>query len=277
MPSTNKVKYGLKNVHYAKATIAADGTATYGTVKPWPGAVNLSLDAQGDTTKFRADNIDYWVGQSNNGYSGDFESALIPEDFRKDILGDITDANGALVEDAGAKTEYFALLFQFEGDQKNIRHVLYNCSITRPSVSGQTTAETIEPQTESVTLTAASIHSNALDKDIIKARASEDEAAVYAAWFDAVYQPAPAKPVTGITITGTATVAKDSTTQLTATVTPADATNKKVTWTSSDEAVATVDSTGLVTGVAAGTATITATAQDGSGVSDTESVTVTAS
>ena len=171
----NKVKYGLKNVYYAKATIdAATNTATYATPVAWPGAVNLSLDAEGETTKFRADNIDYWVGQSNNGYSGDFESALIPD-------------NGVLVEDAGAKTVQFALMFQFEGDEKATRHVLYNCSATRPSVSGATTEEEIEPQTETLTLTAVSIHNAALNKDVVKARCKETDAA-YSTWFSAVYQ-----------------------------------------------------------------------------------------
>lgn len=185
----NKVKYGLKSVFFAKATIdAATNTATYATPVAWPGAVNLSLDAEGDTTKFRADNIDYWVGQSNNGYSGDFESALIPDAFRKDILGEVEDANGVLAEDAGAKTVQFALLFQFEGDEKATRHVLYNCSATRPSVSGATTEETIEPQTETLTLTAVSIHNAALNKDLVKARCLETDTP-YSTWFSAVYQP----------------------------------------------------------------------------------------
>lgn len=185
----NKVKYGLKNVYYAKAHINnVDQTATYDTPVRWPGAVSLSLDAEGEASKFRADNIDYWVGQSNNGYSGDFESALIPDSFRKDILGDITDTNGVLVEDSGALTQEFALIFQFEGDANATRHVLYNCTATRPSVSGQTTDENIEPQTETLTLTAVAIHNASIDKDIIKARCNDGEAA-YENWFSAVYQP----------------------------------------------------------------------------------------
>ena len=187
----NKVKYGLKNVYYAVATVdAVANTATYTTPVAWPGAVNLSLDAEGNTTKFRADNVDYWVGQSNNGYSGDFESALIPDSFRTAILGDINPADTDItIEDAGAKTKYFALLFQFEGDESNTRHVMYKCSATRPSVSGNTTEEEIEPQTETLTITATAIHNAALDKDIVKARCPESDDA-YATWFSAVYQPA---------------------------------------------------------------------------------------
>lgn len=187
----NKVKYGLKNVYFAKATIdASTNTATYASPKAWPGAVSLSLDAEGATTKFRADNIDYWIGQSNNGYSGDFESALVPDDFRKDILGEVAPDGhtGVLVEDAGAKTVYFALMFQFEGDDTATKHVLYKCSATRPSISGQTTEEEIEPQTETLTITAGAIHNATLNKDIVKARcASGDDA--YSGWFSAVWQP----------------------------------------------------------------------------------------
>lgn len=64
-----------------------------------------------------------------------------------------------------------------------------------------------------------------------------------------------------------------STTQLTATVAPDNATNKNVTWKSSDTGVATVDANGLVTAVANGTATITATTEEG-GLTATATITV---
>lgn len=185
----NKVKYGLKNVYWAKATIAADGSATYATPVPLRGAVNLSLDAQGDVTKFRADNIDYWVGYANNGYEGDLEVALIPDDFKKEILGQFEDAGGVLVEDAGTQPAPFAMMFQFEGDQNATRHVLYNVSVSRPTVAGATTEETIEPQTETLSLTATSVFNAATQKDVVKASCPETNAAVYAAWFTQVYEP----------------------------------------------------------------------------------------
>ena len=70
--------------------------------------------------------------------------------------------------------------------------------------------------------------------------------------------------VTGVTLNKTATtIAVGASETLTATVAPTNATNKKVTWTSSDPAVATVDASGKVTGVAKGTATITVTTENG--------------
>ena len=81
--------------------------------------------------------------------------------------------------------------------------------------------------------------------------------------------------VTGVTLTqDTATLTKPGeTVQLTATVAPSDATDKSVTWTSSNTKVATVDANGKVTAVANGTCTITVTTVDGS-KSATSTITV---
>ena len=73
----------------------------------------------------------------------------------------------------------------------------------------------------------------------------------------------------------TASVEVGSTVSLTATVSPSNAADRTLTWSSSNTAIATVSSNGVVTGVKAGTATITATSNDGSGVKATCQVTVT--
>ena len=81
--------------------------------------------------------------------------------------------------------------------------------------------------------------------------------------------------VTDITVTGTLSIEEGKTTQLTAGIEPANATNQLIDWTSSNENVATVSDSGLVTAVSAGTATITVTAKDGSGVYGNVTITVT--
>lgn len=192
MADKNKIKYGLANVWYARATLAEDNSATYETPVRWPGAVNLSMDPSGELVRFYADDIVYWAGEANNGYEGDFESALVPDSFKKDIMGYIEDANGVLVEPADMQSKPFALMFEFKGDKHKTRHVLYNCAVTRPSISGATKEDTIEPQTESVTLQAGTIYIPAMDREVVKASSKPEDGSVYAGWNSAVYQPSPA-------------------------------------------------------------------------------------
>lgn len=84
------------------------------------------------------------------------------------------------------------------------------------------------------------------------------------------------EPVTGVSVSPTTTdVPLNGTATITATVSPASATNKNVTWSSGNTSIATVDANGVVTGVSTGTTTITATTADG-GYTASATVTVKA-
>ena len=136
--SKNKVKFNLKNVHYALLTLSAQNVPSYGKPVPVPGAVSLSLDA-----------------------------------------------NGVLVENSESNLAAFALLFEFDGDQKHIRHVMYNCSASRPGIEGKTNEESREVQTETLTIKASP-----LPDGTVKAKTGDStDPTVYNAWYEDVYMP----------------------------------------------------------------------------------------
>ena len=183
----NKIKYNLKNVHAAIMSRDNSGGYSYTTPVAIPGAVSLSLDAEGETTPFHADGMVFYRSVSNNGYSGDLEIALIPEWFRENVLKETKDSNGVLIEmNTDTDPVYFALLFEFDGDKRSIRHVLYNCSVsTRPTIESSTKEDTIEPGTETLSISA-----DPREDGLVKARSGDDTtSAVYNAWYDAVYIP----------------------------------------------------------------------------------------
>lgn len=181
----NKVVFGLKHVHYAKVTETA-GVVTYGTPVRLPGAVELSLEPRGDMTEFYADDILYYSNSNNNGYDGTLSLANIPESFATEILGEVADeTDGVITESANIKSEKFALMFEFDGDQKATRHVLYYCSASRPTVSGATKTETAEPQPNELTFVASPRPSDYLVKT---KTGSGVTPAIYDAWYDGVYE-----------------------------------------------------------------------------------------
>ena len=180
----NKVKFNLKNVHYALLTLT-NNIPSYGTPVPMPGAVSLSLDANGEPENFYADGIVYYVINNNMGYDGDLELAMIPESFRTDALGETLDANGVLVESSESELAAFALLFEFDGDQKHIRHVLYNCAASRPGIEGKTNEESREVQTETLTIKASPLP----DGKVKSKTGDTTDATTYANWYSSVYLP----------------------------------------------------------------------------------------
>ena len=181
----NKVKYNLKNAHYALLTYDEDDTPVYDTPVAMPGSVSISLDANGEPENFYADGIAYYVINNNMGYEGDLELAMIPESFRTDVLGETLDANGVLVEDSNTELAAFALLFEFDGDQKHIRHVLYNCSASRPGIEGKTNEDSKEVQTETLTIKATPLP----DGKVKAKTGNTTNQAAYTGWYSAVYLP----------------------------------------------------------------------------------------
>lgn len=195
MPDTkNKVKFGLSNVHYALVTeTESEGvvTSSYGDVESWPGAISLSLDSTAEKSVTRADDSDYFVTFGQGGYEGDLECALIPDDVRTAVLGYRTDDNGILVEDSASfsNVTYIAMMFEFKGDKKATKHCLYKVSLSRPSIASQTTGENgaIEPQTETITLTA--VPRADADQLVHIQTTPTTDAEVLAAWYTSVPVP----------------------------------------------------------------------------------------
>ena len=183
----NKVKYNLSNVHYAEMTSAPEtGEVSYKTPVPIPGAVSLSMEPTGDMSTFYADGCAYYVVASNTGYEGDLELAMVPESFCRDILQETDDTNKVLLEYANVETKSFALLFEFDGDVKKIRHVLYNCTASRPKIESATNEEEIEVKTEVLTIKASP---NPKDM-LVKARTSDATTKEsYDNWYKSVYVP----------------------------------------------------------------------------------------
>lgn len=183
--TNNKVKFGLSNVHIAKIT-ETDGEITYGTPFPMPGAVGLTAEPEGDTTPFYADNIKYYIAVANNGYTGDLEIAMTPEEFLTQILGQEKDTNGALFESSDDVNARFALMGEIEGDAKKRRFIYYDCTATRPSAEMNTVEESKEPQTDTISITMAPRSSDKVIKAVIEP--SEENQEVYNTFFTKVYE-----------------------------------------------------------------------------------------
>ena len=203
MPDTkNKVKFGLSNVHYALVTESeSEGVVTseYGEVKSWPGAISLSLDSTAEKSVTRADDSDYFITFGQGGYEGDLECALIPDEVRTAVLGYKTDDNGILVEDSASfsNVTYIAMMFEFKGDKKATKHCLYKVSLSRPSIASQTTGENgaIEPQTETITLTA--VPRADADQLVHVQTTPTTDPEVLAAWYTSVPVPTFTPPTPG--------------------------------------------------------------------------------
>lgn len=193
MGREGKVFWGVKKAAYAIATIASNGSATYGNPVDVPGSVSMQASPKGESGYFYADDTEYYDLVSSEGYDINWEVARIPDVLREALLGYQEDSNGILVENANAEPVHFALLFETQTDQGAVRHVFYNLIANRNEMNHKTKEASKNPGTETIPCTARSIYIPDMDIWTPAARTSADvNPTAFSEWFEEVKVPTPA-------------------------------------------------------------------------------------
>lgn len=197
------------------------------------------------------------------------------------LIGKSFDPETGMMVDCPRQNKYYAITYRTKGTDGGYRYVVrMKGQFNIPDETNHTEDDSTDTNNTQITFTGIYTEYE-FDKGIYDGEKWEKSGAKgivvdarygladVSNFFDAIQTPDSvqvkgAVAVTGVSISdATATITVGATKTLTATVTPADATNKSVRWTSSNEAIATVDDEGVVTAVGAGSATITVTTVDG--------------
>lgn len=192
MSDSKGVRFGISNAHYALYTEGTGSAAgTYATPVPMKGATQLTLTPQGNTWTFYADDIAYETGSSNTGYEISVTIAVLGDQAKIDLLGYAADSNGVVYESATAEPASCAFLWEFGGSKVKKRGLLYNVKFTRPTMTGNTKTDSVDPDTDELTGTAIGrdLTIDNATVNVIKASVTNETATAtqFNGWFNAVY------------------------------------------------------------------------------------------
>lgn len=188
-----KVEFGLREIHYA---LKGDDYAT-ATLVAVPGAVTLTMDAEGDTSTFYADDGAYFITTTNNGKSGTMTIARANSQMLQDLLGYEKDDNGVLVEMGDKENPEFALTYQVATDLDPVRFALYGVKLGSPSQEHNTKEDSADPDTQDYDFNAIGIthEFGGESRKVIGAYCELNDAttATYNSWHTSLYLPTKAK------------------------------------------------------------------------------------
>ena len=128
-PDNNKVEFGISNLHVGTYSVSSAGVVSLGTPYHQKGAVSLSLDPESDKSDFFADNIKYWSGYVDNGFTGTVKAARFDTAFKTQFLGYAALSGGAIGKVKTATKPNVYLAFEAEGDAEKRRVLLLNATL----------------------------------------------------------------------------------------------------------------------------------------------------
>lgn len=183
----NLVNWGLKRSGWFKTFVDDDGNETYGPINEFITQRAMNLNPIGDLTRVYANGTVLFVGKQNSGYSGTMEFTSVSDEFAAWALDEKKDAMGVLYEKQEAKVQHFGMVWEWEQDAKNIRHIIYKAIVNRPTNEATTSGDEGRKTQQNKTLTIEVIPRK---DEIVKARTTVDgDPTVYDNWFNTVYQP----------------------------------------------------------------------------------------
>ena len=183
---TNKVRYGLKNLHISfAAAAAANGTPQWEEPISIPGITECSRTSQVNSNDFYADDGLYYRANADTGDDISVTTAYFPDAVKARMLGWAIDAHGALVRTPDGTPEEFAMAFETAGDKQRRRKVIYSCIASVPDESDTTKGENVEVKTETMSIRSKAIELGG--KKVVDAVLNEgDSPEAFAAFFDSV-------------------------------------------------------------------------------------------
>lgn len=274
---------GVENAVYAEVTVDDANNYTVGTVKPLVGLSEVGKTTDSANEAHYYDNIPAIVVSSTGADEITLNTSGIPFDVLAEITGQYYDDTAGLLVEQERTPKYFALGYiTNKTDGTDVLVWRLKGTFTIPELTSATKNDGTDANGQTMTYTGIStahkFSATGKPAKAVNVDTSVNQTMTAATFFETVQTPdtinGATVHVTGVGVvpsTLAVNVGEDAT--IRAEVAPENATNKEVTYTSSAEAIATVSAAGVVHGVAAGSATITATTTDGN-FTDTCSVTV---
>lgn len=149
----NKVQFGVCKLHFGTYEVSDLGVVTLGTPFHLPGTTSITLDAESEENAFWADNVKYWTGYSDNGYTGEITNALFTDEFKTKFMNYITLDDGGLAQIKGQQNKKVYMMFESNGDKEARRGILYNVTLGQISREFATTEDSTTPQTATLPFT----------------------------------------------------------------------------------------------------------------------------
>lgn len=257
---------------------------TWGEPFDIAGVAEISKATDSSNEAHYYDNMPAVIVSNTGSDTVTISASAIPNDVLAKITGQFYDATTGMFVEQIRTPKYFAIGYRTKDTDGNVYCVWrLKGSFNVPDQTSITEDDSTDANGQEIVFTGIStVHKFAKTNESAKAVTVNTGLGLIdvSEFFDSVQTPDTVAPQAVVAPTSiavapsSATLDAGETASLAAALAPANTTNKAVTWASSDQAVATVDESGVVTAVASGTATITVTSVADTSLTATCSITV---